>query len=350
MTHLIDLNEISLSDFNLIYHLTIQIMNNPKNFNKSCSGKILASLFFEPSTRTNMSFNAAMIRLGGNIIGFNDPSVSSTAKGESLKDTIIMMSTYSDVIVLRSKYEGAAKAASLYSSVPVINAGDGGHLHPTQTLVDAITMLILRGHIDNMIIGICGDLKYGRTVHSLIKFLSRYKNIKIYLISSESLKLPIYIKDYINQYKKNISFIETKSLDDVIHKLDILYMTRIQRERFDNEEKNYDDYCLTSDKLLNAKKDLIIMHPLPRVDEISDDIDNDERAAYFQQAKIGMYVRMALLMKLINTKKELEIKYTDINNKNNIKCTNLKCITYQEKLYQNNIINNCIFCDNKLIF
>ena len=261
----------------------------------------MASLFYEPSTRTNFSFQTAMLRVGGTVFGFADPKSTSTAKGETLKDTIKMVSGYADVVVMRNPKEGAAKAASLYSDVPVINAGDGGHMHPTQTTADLTTITRLRGKVDGLSVGLCGDLKNGRTVHSLVNALSRYDHINFVLISPTELKLPRYVKEEALK-KKGIPYTQTTDLESVIPQLDILYMTRVQKERFFNEEdylRLKDSYILTPEKLENAKADLSILHPLPRVNEITVAVDKDPRAAYWRQVKNGKYIRMALILKLL---------------------------------------------------
>lgn len=299
--NLIDPMDFTVDQLEEIFELAHQIIKNPKEYAKVCDGKILATLFYEPSTRTRFSFESAMMRLGGNILGFSEPNSSSASKGESLADTIKIVSIYSDIIAMRHPKEGAAKVASLYSSVPIINAGDGGHQHPTQTLTDLLTIKSLKEGLENHTIGICGDLKFGRTVHSLIKAMGRYKGNKFILISPKELQIPDYIRDEALR-KNNIEFREVEKLEDVIEELDILYMTRIQKERFFNEEEYLrlkDSYILDKEKMNFAKKDMIVMHPLPRVNEISIEIDNDDRAAYFKQAEYGMYVRMALICRLL---------------------------------------------------
>ena len=298
--HLIDMDDYSVSQWNKIIELAEKIKANPEEYAEKCKGKIMATLFYEPSTRTQMSFQAAMIRLGGNIIGFDNPGNSSVSKGENLKDTIKIVSTYSDILVMRHNQEGSAKAAALCADCHVINAGDGGHLHPTQTLTDLLTLKSELGRLDNLTVGLCGDLKYGRTVHSLLKALSCYPNNKFVLISTPDLALPSYIKDVITSRRS--SFVEVKTIDEVIGQLDMLYMTRIQRERFASEDeyqKQKGVYCLTKAKMDYARKDMIVMHPLPRVDEISVEVDSDPRAAYFKQAQYGVYVRMALILTLL---------------------------------------------------
>lgn len=299
--HLIDPMDFTIGQLEEIFKLAHQIIENPKEYSHICDGKILATLFYEPSTRTRFSFEAAMMRLGGNILGFSEPNSSSASKGETLADTIKMVSIYSDIIAMRHPREGSARVASMYSEVPVINAGDGGHQHPTQTLTDLLTIKSLKGSLSNQTIGLCGDLKYGRTVHSLIKAMSRYEGNKFVLISPKELQIPDYIRDEILK-KNNIEFKEVERLEDVIEEVDILYMTRIQKERFFNEKEYLrlkDSYILDMDKMNLAKEDMIVMHPLPRVNEIAVEVDSDKRAAYFKQAEYGMYARMALICKLL---------------------------------------------------
>jgi aspartate carbamoyltransferase catalytic subunit len=303
--NLIDPMDFSLEELEEIFSLSEEIISKPEMFTKLCEGKLLATLFYEPSTRTRFSFEAAMLRLGGQVLGFSEPNSSSVAKGESVADTIRTIACYADIAVIRHPKEGAPKVAAMYSDIPVINAGDGGHQHPTQTLTDLLTIKSISKSLSNHTIGLCGDLKFGRTVHSLIKALSRYENNKFILISPEELKVPDYIRKEVLQ-KNNVSFIEATRIEEVIDKLDILYMTRVQRERFFNEEdyiRLKDSYVVDEDKLKKAKKDLIILHPLPRVNEIAYEVDNDPRARYFQQAKYGMYVRMALIAKLLGVRR-----------------------------------------------
>ena len=299
--HLINPMDFSKDELDEIFKLANQIITNPKEYSQVCEGKILATLFYEPSTRTKFSFEAAMMRLGGRLLGFSEPNSSSVSKGETLADTIKMVSIYSDIIAMRHPMEGSAKVASMYSDVPVINAGDGGHQHPTQTLTDLLTIKSLKGSLDNHTIGICGDLKHGRTVQSLITAMTRYENIKFILISPKELRIPQYIREQVLQ-KNNIEFKQVEKIEDVIQDLDILYMTRIQKERFFNEEEYLrlkDSYILDTKKMKSAKSDMIVMHPLPRVNEIDVEVDKDKRAAYFKQAEYGMYVRMALIAKLL---------------------------------------------------
>ena len=281
-------------------------MDDPASFAQACKGRIQANLFFEPSTRTKFSFQAAMLRLGGTVFGFDNPNNSSAVKGETLKDTIKMVSAYADVIVMRNPKEGAAKAASLYSEVPVINAGDGGHMHPTQTLADLTTIQRYRGAIDGVSIGLCGDLKNGRTVHSLIKALAKFDDVKFYLISPRELAIPDYMRSFMQE--RGLWFREVTGLEPVLPRLDVLYMTRIQQERFldmAEYERLKDVYVLDPAKMALAKPDMIVLHPLPRVNEITLEVDNDPRACYFKQVKFGMYVRMALILTLLGVKNQL---------------------------------------------
>ena len=303
--HLIDPMDLTLEQLDEIFNLADEIIKNPEEYMDVCKGKILATLFYEPSTRTRLSFESAMHRLGGSVVGFSSAGSSSASKGESVSDTVRTIACYADICAMRHPKEGAPKVASLKSEIPVINAGDGGHQHPTQTLTDLLTIRSLKGRLDNFTIGLCGDLKFGRTVHSLIKALSRYKNIKFILISPEELKIPDYIREEV-LVKKGIQFKEVERLEEVIDELDILYMTRVQRERFFNEEdyiRLKDSYILDNKKLKIAKQDMIVLHPLPRVNEISVEIDDDPRACYFKQVKYGMFVRMALIMKLLGVEK-----------------------------------------------
>ena len=300
MRSLIDILELSTAELDELLAVADDIIANPEKYAHKCAGKTLATLFFEPSTRTRLSFEAAMYELGGNVLGFSEAQSSSAAKGESVADTAKTVSCYADIIAMRHPKEGAPLVASLNASVPVINAGDGGHNHPTQTLADLLTIHREKGRFNDLTVGLCGDLKFGRTVHSLIAALSRYQNVRFVLISPKELVLPDYIKE--NLKSNNISFVETTDLQEFMPELDILYMTRVQRERFFNEEEYLrlkDTYILTPEKLYNAKTDLSILHPLPRVNEISVKIDDDPRACYFDQVLNGKYMRMALILKLL---------------------------------------------------
>ena len=301
MKSVIDIVDLSPEDIDELIQTSLDIIDNPQKYAHICDGKKLATLFFEPSTRTRMSFEAAMYELGGHVISMSSAASSSAAKGESVADTAKVVSCYADIIAMRHPKEGAALVAANNADVPLINAGDGGHCHPTQTTADLLTIYREKGRFDNLTIGLCGDLKFGRTVHSLINALARYKNINFVLISPIELKLPSYVKKDVLR-KNNIPYEQTTDLEGSIGKLDILYMTRVQRERFFNEEdylRLKDSYILTKEKLKNAKSDLSILHPLPRVNEISVEIDSDPRACYFKQALNGKYMRMALILKLL---------------------------------------------------
>ncbi len=334
-----------------MYRRCSEMMDHPADFLDVCRGRVMASLFYEPSTRTNFSFQSAMLRVGGSVFGFADPNSSSVAKGETLKDTIKMVSGYADVVVMRNPREGAAKAASLYSDVPVINAGDGGHMHPTQTTADLTTITRLRGGVDGLSVGLCGDLKNGRTVHSLIKALVKFDNIKFFLIAPRELAIPDYMRDFMRE--NDMWFTEVTGLESVIPQLDVLYMTRIQRERFVDPleyERNKGIYVLTRRKLQRSKENMLVMHPLPRVDEIAIDVDDDPRAVYFEQARYGMFARMALLADLANqdriTPEAVEIGTRPV-------CSNPRCVT-QSELYlpplvtQNTGVDRCGYCDAAL--
>ena len=301
MRSLIDITDFTTQELDALIASACDIIENPAKYAEACKGKKLATLFFEPSTRTRLSFEAAMYELGGNVIGFSEAASSSAAKGESVADTAKTISCYADIIAMRHPKEGAPYVAAQNASIPVINAGDGGHCHPTQTLADLLTIYREKGGFNNLTVGFCGDLKFGRTVHSLINALSRYSGIKVVLISPDELKLPSYVKKDVLK-KNNIPYEQTTSLEEAMPKLDILYMTRVQRERFFNEEdylRLRDSYILEPGKLKNAKKDLCIMHPLPRVNEISVAIDDDPRACYFKQVLNGKFMRMALILKLL---------------------------------------------------
>ena len=300
MRSLLDIVDLTVEEINELIATANDIIANPDKYAEKCKRKKLATLFFEPSTRTRLSFEAAMLELGGSVLGFSAANNSSAAKGESVADTVKTVSCYADIIAMRHPKEGAPMIASMRCNVPIINAGDGGHNHPTQTLADLLTINREKGHFDNLVVGMCGDLKFGRTVHSLIHALSRYENVKFVLISPDELKVPEYIIDELN--KEGIPYVETTSLEDAMPELDILYMTRVQQERFFNEAdyiRLKDSYILNMDKLATAKKDLCIMHPLPRVNEISVAVDDDPRACYFKQVLNGKYIRMALILKLL---------------------------------------------------
>ena len=301
MRHLISPLDFTVEELDKLLDLGNDIEKNPEKYAHACAGKKLATLFYEPSTRTRLSFEAAMMNLGGNVLGFSSAASSSAAKGESVSDTIRMISCYADICAMRHPKEGAPMVATRVSSIPVINAGDGGHQHPTQTLTDLLTIRSLKGRLDNLVIGLCGDLKFGRTVHSLIKALARYEGISFVLISPEELKIPGYIREDVLD-AQNIPYKEVEHIEDVMPELDILYMTRVQRERFFNEEdyiRLKDFYVLDKKKMALAKEDMLVLHPLPRVNEISVEVDNDPRAAYFRQVQYGVYVRMALILTLL---------------------------------------------------
>ena len=304
MKNLINILDLSVEEIAELIEVADDIIANPAKYRHVCDDKILATLFFEPSTRTRLSFESAMLNLGGKVLGFSDANSSSSTKGESVADTVAVVSGYADIIAMRHPKEGAPMVAAMHSTIPVINAGDGGHYHPTQTLTDLLTIHHEKGRFDDLVIGLCGDLKFGRTVHSLIEAMSRYSGIRFVLISPEELKLPSFVKqEYIKN--KNIEYVQSTSLEDVIGELDILYMTRVQRERFFNEEdylRLKDSYILDKAKMEKAKDDMIVLHPLPRVNEISTEVDDDPRACYFRQAHYGKFIRMALIMKLLEVK------------------------------------------------
>ena len=300
MRSVIDIVNLTAAEIDELLATAQDIIANPAKYSEKCRGKKLATLFFEPSTRTRLSFEAAMYELGGNVIGFSSADSSSASKGETVPDTVRVVGCYADIIAMRHPKEGAPLAASMYSPVPIINAGDGGHSHPTQTLADLLTIKREKGRLDNLTVGFCGDLKFGRTVHSLVKALLRYENIKFVFISPEELKVPDYIREELESAGAN--YTETTSLEDSMPELDILYMTRVQRERFFNEAdyiRLKDSYILSPDKMTSAKSDMCVLHPLPRVNEISVEIDDDPRACYFKQVKNGKYMRMALILKLL---------------------------------------------------
>ncbi len=345
MRNLIDILDFSTEEIDKLICVAEDIIDNPDRYREVCRGKILGTLFFEPSTRTRLSFTSAMMSLGGSVLGFDSAGSSSTSKGETVSDTIRMVSSYSDIIAMRHPKEGAPIAASRVAAVPIINAGDGGHFHPTQTLTDLITIKRKFGRLDSLTIGLCGDLKYGRTVHSLIAAMSRYENIKFVLIAPEELKLPDYVKE---EFLKNSDYVETTELESSIPELDVLYMTRIQAERFESREEYErlkDSYVLNAAKLTVAKPTLSVMHPLPRVNEIDVDVDDDERADYFEQAALGRYIRMALILMLLDTKGYDDRRmYGDEDD--TLECQNPHCLSVSErgikKLYRS---GRCIYCD-----
>ncbi len=304
MRHIMSPLDFSVEELDQLLNLANDIEANPKKYAHACDGRKLATLFYEPSTRTRLSFEAAMMNLGGNVLGFSSADSSSAAKGETVADTIRMVACYADICAMRHPKEGAPLVASLHSPIPVINAGDGGHQHPTQTLTDLLTIRSLKGRLDDLTIGLCGDLKFGRTVHSLISALVRYTGIRFVLISPEELRIPSYIRDDVLR-ENNIAFEEVERLEDALPKLDVLYMTRVQKERFFNEEdyvRMKDFYILDKKKMELAPQDMIVMHPLPRVNEIAIEVDDDPRAAYFKQAQYAVYARMALILTLLEVK------------------------------------------------
>lgn len=351
--HLIDLNDYPVSWWQQVLDLGEQIKEHPEIYAGACSNKIMATLFYEPSTRTQMSFQTAMLRLGGRLIGFDNPANSSVSKGETLKDTTKIVSGYADILVMRHPVAGAAKAAALSADCPVINAGDSGHLHPTQTLTDLLTLQCEKGHLDHLNIGLCGDLRNGRTVHSLLKAMSCFPGNRFVLISTPELQLPSYMKDVLRD--SGCAFAEVNTLEEAIPDLDVLYMTRIQQERFPSEEEylaQKDTYILTTEKMKAAKKDLIVLHPLPRVDEIEVALDDDPRALYFKQARYGMYVRMALIITMLN----LDTHTTLLHGKEvpGAHCHNPNCITQTESYLPHSFVQldehtlECEFCNERL--
>lgn len=355
--HLVDITDYSIDNWNEILKLAENIRKNPEDYSELLKNKIIGNLFFEPSTRTMLSFESAFIKLGGSTIGINDPKFSSISKGEDITDMIKVVSQYADIIVMRHSIEGVCKFCSEYSDVPLINGGDGRHLHPTQTFTDLFTIFCEKGRLNDLTVGFCGDLKNGRTVHSLVKGLSCYKNNKLIFISTESLKIPDYIKTFMKS--KNVEFEEITSMSSYLKKLDILYMTRIQKERFVSEKEyllQKDIYILNKDKLNLAKEDLKIMHPLPRIDEITRDVDDYKGAIYFKQAKYGVFVRMAIIIKLMDenfANKNFYNKNVIIANYSPLKCKNPVCITNNHSFCGNKTkISNgnkiCYFCDNIL--
>ncbi|MGN0634486.1 MAG: aspartate carbamoyltransferase [Oscillospiraceae bacterium] len=352
--NLIDLNDYPVSWWNNLVELAHDIMTNPQDYARACEGKIMGTLFYEPSTRTQMSFQTAMLRLGGTIIGFDNPATSSVAKGENLKDTTKIVSGYADILVMRHPVEGSAKAAALTADCPIVNAGDGGHLHPSQTLLDMLTLKEEKGTLENLTIGFCGDLRNGRTVHSLIKAMVYYKGTKFVLISTPDLALPSYVKDILSA--SGCPFKEVSSLDDAIGELDVLYMTRIQQERFATEEEylaQKGNYILDKEKLNKAKPDMIVLHPLPRVDEITMDVDDDPRAMYFKQAKYGMFMRMAIILTVIRSNGTPAQLIKGREHKN-VKCQNPRCITNREYYLPHffegsSDILTCEYCDQRTL-
>ena len=360
MRHLIDILDLSVEELQMLIATANDIIAHPAFYSEACRGRKLATLFFEPSTRTRLSFEAAMYELGGQVLGFPAASISSAAKGESVSDTARTVSCYADIIAMRHPLEGAPLAASLHSEVPIINAGDGGHNHPTQTLADLLTIYREKGRLDHLTVGFCGDLKYGRTVHSLISALARYEGLKLVLISPEELRIPGYVR-FNTLQAKGISFTETADLEGSLSGLDILYMTRIQRERFDDPavyDRLRDSYILTAEKMAAAPADMAVLHPLPRVNEISVAVDDDPRACYFKQVKNGKYMRMALILKLLAEAKANpanERRLDEAGLITDLVCRNPRCITrVEQELPQRfrmtdpaNGIRRCIYCESR---
>ena len=355
----IDIIDLSTDEINSLIATAVDIIENPAKYREACKYKKLATLFFEPSTRTRLSFEAAMQELGGSVIGFSAASSTSASKGESVADTAKVISCYADIIAMRHPQEGAPYVASINATIPVINAGDGSHCHPTQTLADLLTIHREKGRLNNLTIGFCGDLKYGRTVHSLIAALARYTGIKLVLISPDELKIPGYIKNEV-MIKNNMEFYATTDLEAAMPELDVLYMTRVQQERFADREEYLrlkDSYILTPDKLKNAKKDMVILHPLPRVNEISVKIDDDPRACYFKQVLNGKYMRMALILKLLAEAENGDLPKPSYDGLlvNTVRCSNPVCITKTEQELDQVFrlanpemgICRCVYCENK---
>lgn len=359
MHHLIDITDLSVKELDEVIDLALDIISDRPKYRETCKHKTLATLFYEPSTRTRLSFEAAMIELGGSVLGFSDASTSSVTKGETLTDTIKVINSFADMIAMRHYNDGAALAASSVSTVPVINGGDGSHCHPTQTLADMLTIKREKGRLENLTIGMCGDLKFGRTVHSLVNGMMRYKGIKFVLISPDELKMPEHV---MNEIKRNgIPYEEVDNMESVMPELDILYMTRVQKERFHDDSKfeNLEDnFILTPEKLANAKKDLAILHPLPRVNEITIEVDDDSRAAYFRQVENGKFVRMALIAKFFkwkdSSKANPQLDGVLRPTPKGVKCTNKRCISYVERVGQfvkpvqcESGVYRCAFCENE---
>ncbi|MBP5593322.1 MAG: aspartate carbamoyltransferase [Clostridia bacterium] len=363
MKSVVDILDLSKEELASLMATAMDIAAHPEKYSDKCKGKKLASLFFEPSTRTRLSFEAAMMELGGNVIGFAEERSSSVAKGESIADTVKIISLYADIIAMRTPKEGSALVAAMNSDIPVINAGDGGHSHPTQTLADLLTIYKEKGRLDNLTVGFCGDLKYGRTVHSLIAALSRYTSVKAVLISPDELRIPNYVKYEILE-KNGVEYVETHSLEEAIPSLDVLYMTRIQRERFSDPseyDRLKDTYILNPEKLINARRDMIILHPLPRVNEISVKIDSDPRACYFKQALNGKHMRMALILMLLDEAAKNREREDLLAGKklvyNKYRCIGQRCITATEQELEHIFkeidpergIYRCIYCEKKAV-
>ncbi len=360
MRSLIDIVDFSVEELDELLHTACDISEHPEKYADACRGKKLATLFFEPSTRTRLSFEAAMYELGGNVLGFSEASSSSASKGESVADTAKMISCYADIMAMRHPKEGAPYVAAKSASIPVINAGDGGHCHPTQTLADLLTIYRELGRLDNLTVGCCGDLKYGRTVHSLISAMSRYQNVKVVLISPEELRLPKYVKYEVLE-KNGMNYVETTSLEEAIPELDVLYMTRIQQERFDSfdeYERLKDSYVLTPEKMALGKPTMRVLHPLPRVNEISVKVDEDPRAAYFRQALNAKHMRMALILKLLKEAEEgRQMEPLGEVLVNELRCDNPRCISATEQELDHIFrcvdpvrgIHRCVYCESKKV-
>ncbi|MBP3564358.1 MAG: aspartate carbamoyltransferase [Alistipes sp.] len=356
MRHLIDTTDISVAEVDKIINTALDIIANREKYSTVCKGKKLATLFYEPSTRTRLSFTSAMMELGGNVLGFSDAASSSVSKGETVADTVRVIGCFADIIAMRHSKEGAPLVASHYSDVPIINAGDGSHAHPTQTLTDLLTIRREKGRLDNLTIGFCGDLKFGRTVHSLIKALSRYEGINVVLIAPEELRLPSYIRREVCD-KNNVPTREVATMEEVLPELDILYMTRVQKERFldeDEFERLKDSFILNPERMKLAKSDMIVLHPLPRVNEITRDVDNDPRAAYFRQVENGKFVRMALIYTLLQWAKEQPAegqtpRLDEAQVHNDWRCSNRQCISNWEDVdklfHQTEDGYRCSYCE-----
>lgn len=351
MRHLIDSTDLTVQETQQVLDLAIDIIRNRSDYSHACEGKKLATLFYEPSTRTRLSFTSAMMELGGNVLGFSDASTSSVSKGETVADTVRVISAFADIIAMRHFKEGAPHVAANFSRIPIINAGDGGHAHPTQTLTDLLSILRELGHLDNLTIGLCGDLKYGRTVHSLIKAMKRYDGTRFVLISPQELRLPDYIKNILPS-----NFIEVDTLEEALPMVDVLYMTRVQQERFANKddyERLKDSFILDAKKMTLAKERMIVLHPLPRVNEISTDVDSDPRAAYFRQVENGKFVRMALIYTLLQKTGESHPNAKEVSPAVT-PCSNKRCITLTEPVARQSYtdaegVERCAYCDHAII-
>ena len=350
MRHLTDSTDLTVQETQQVLDLALDIINNRPAYSRVCEGKKLATLFYEPSTRTRLSFTSAMMELGGNVLGFSDASTSSVSKGETVADTVRVVSAFADIIAMRHFKEGAPHVAAQYSRIPIINAGDGGHAHPTQTLTDLLSILRELGHLDNLTVGLCGDLKYGRTVHSLIKAMKRYEGTRFVLISPRELRLPDYIKNIMPS-----NFVEVDTLEEALPMLDVLYMTRVQQERFANKddyERLKDSFILDAQKMTLAKERMIVLHPLPRVNEISTDVDADPRAAYFRQVENGKFVRMALICTLLQKAEENRPNAKETS-PTLLQCTNKRCISLTEPVDRQSYtdaegVERCAYCDHIL--